>query len=77
MYLFHTQTLDAKAGIGRWVIGDIFASKDMARAFVDSWAVTPYFTAEASDGAGREPSLWNVIILIFLSTEGVKVAELL
>lgn len=60
LYLFHTQTPDLKAGVGRWVIGDIFGSKDLARAFVDSWAVTPYFSLDASDGSGRETNLWHV-----------------
>jgi len=59
LYLYHVQ-VDAKAGLGRWVIGAEFGSKTHAVAYIDSWAVTPYTTQAVNDNPDSAGSLWFI-----------------
>jgi hypothetical protein len=56
-YLYHTVTPPADSGTGRWVLNDQLLSDSTAIAYVNSWAVQPYFVRHMND---PEKSAWMV-----------------
>lgn len=56
-YLYHVLTSPAEAGTGRWVFNDELLSDTSAIAYVDSWAVQPYFVRLVND---EDKSSWMV-----------------
>ena len=56
-YLYHTVSPPAEMGNGRWALNDELLSDSTAVAYVDSWAVQPYFVRLLSD---VDKSAWMV-----------------
>lgn len=56
-YLYHVVTPPLEAGTGRWVLNDELFADSTAIAFIDSWAVQPYFARLLND---QEKSTWMV-----------------
>lgn len=56
-YLYHVVTPPFNAGSGRWVLNDELLENAEALAYVDSWAVQPYFVHLLNDA---DKSSWMV-----------------
>lgn len=48
IYIYHT--IDEQSGMARWVVNKELGSTDVAMAYVDSWAVTPWLIESSSGG---------------------------
>lgn len=57
LHLYHAVANPASSGTGRWILNDALFSDSTALAFVDSWAVQPYFVQVHND---PEKSMWSV-----------------
>ena len=56
-YLYHAVSPPAELGTGRWVLNDHLLDESTAIAYVDSWAVQPYFVRLHND---LDKSYWRI-----------------
>jgi hypothetical protein len=59
LFLYHTLATPYSDGIGRWVISPVAGSNDEAKAFIDSWSVSPALVHAVNDPS---KSTWKVAV---------------